>query len=137
MPEPSSNHLAAAGKFRFLTILRDGDHVAWPQGSGEPTSLTARLLSQALELPPFTVVLGMVTTETLNHPNARRLNYLCLNGAGGARVATDTSHNRVVPAHLSAMPYLIASRRLRVDVALVRVRPTSNRDVFSLGVMVD
>jgi hypothetical protein len=31
--------------FRFDTILKPGDTVAWPQGTGEPRGLTQRLVA--------------------------------------------------------------------------------------------
>ena len=65
------------------------------------------------------------------------LDFLCLNGAANARKVAALSGNRVIPAHVSALPGLILSGRIKVDVALIRVRPTHDPNVFSLGVMVD
>lgn len=126
-----------ASQFDFRNVLKKGDHVAWPQGTGEPVSLTGRLMEQGPELLPATLVVGMVTTSTLSHPNAQNFNYLALNGAGGARFAVQYSAGRVIPAHVSHLPAMIASRRIPVDIALIRVRPTGDPDVMSLGVMVD
>jgi acyl-CoA hydrolase len=123
--------------FDFASVVQRGDQVAWPQGTGEPTGLTARLMEQAAEIPRVTLVLGMVTSATLEHPNAVRFDYLCLNGAANTRIAVARSGNRVIPAHVSAIPSLINSKKLRIDVALVRVRPTADANVFSLGVMAD
>jgi acetyl-CoA hydrolase len=47
------------------------------------------------------------------------------------------SGSRVIPAHVSAIPGLLRQRRIPVDLALVRVRPTPTPGVWSLGVMVD
>jgi acetyl-CoA hydrolase len=132
---PASSPLS--NSFDFSQVLKSGDHVAWPQGTGEPTGLTARLMSQAPELPRATLVLGMVSTATLATPNLSCFDFLCINGAGNTRVAVARSGVRVIPAHISALPSLIASRRIPVDVALIRVRPTNQPDVYSLGVMVD
>ncbi len=129
--------LQPSSAFDFAAILQPGNHVAWPQGTGEPTGLTARLLNQADEIAPVTLVAGMVTTRAFDSPNLAKFNFLCLNGASGARKATALSNGHITPVHLSAIPQLILSRRIPVDVALVRVRPTDNPDIFSLGVMVD
>jgi acetyl-CoA hydrolase len=123
--------------FDFSEVLRPGDHVAWPQGTGEPTGLTARLADQAAALPQVTLVLGMVTSPTLSLPGMESFGYLCLNGAANTRKAVAWSGNRVVPAHLSAIPGLISSRHIPVDIALIRVRPTAEPGIYSLGVMVD
>lgn len=109
----------------------------WPQGTGEPMGLTQRLMDQAPELPRCTLVLGMVTSPTLGHANAATFGYLCLNGAANTRKAVAFAKGRVVPAHVSTVPALLRERRIPVDVVLVRVRPTPDRNLYSLGVVVD
>lgn len=126
-----------SGEFDFSAILRAGDHVAWPQGPGEPVGLTHRLMAQESELPRTTLVLGMVTSGSLNSPAAANFGYLCLNGAANSRKAAAYSGNRIVPAHVSAIPGLIAARRIPVDVALIRARPTDDPKTLSLGVICD
>jgi acyl-CoA hydrolase len=128
-PVPSS-------EFDFAQVLVAGDHVAWPQGTGEPTGLSARFFAQA-GLPRTTLVLGMVITSVLNRDDLDKHDFLCLNGAANTRKAAALSGDRVIPAHVSAIPGLILSRRIPVDVALIRARPTDDPEVFSLGVMVD
>ncbi|MFC7706320.1 acetyl-CoA hydrolase/transferase family protein [Plastorhodobacter daqingensis] len=130
MPPPSS-------EFDFAQVIRAGDSVIWPQGTGEPTGLSGKLIAGAAGLPPFTLVVGMVTTQTLADADGKNPSFLCLNGAGGARKAVALSGGRVVPAHVSSLPGLILSRRIPVDVVLIRVRPTANPHVLSLGVMAD
>jgi acyl-CoA hydrolase len=129
--------LPPSSGFDFASVLRPGDHVAWPQGTGEPTGLSAALLGQAAALPDITLVLGMVTSGTLDGLHGRRPRFLCLSGAANSRKAAALSGDRIVPAHVSAIPELILSRRIPVDVALIRVRPTDDPEVLSLGVMVD
>lgn len=129
--------LPESSRFDFRAVLRPGDHIAWPQGTGEPVGLTRALMDQAEALPRVTLVVGMVTSRTMSHPGAERFDYLALNGAGGARRAVALSGGRVIPGHVSQLPALIRARRIPVDVALVRVRPTDDPDMLSLGVMVD
>jgi acyl-CoA hydrolase len=129
--------LASSSEFDFDAVLRAGDHIAWPQGTGEPVGLTGRLVAQGPYLPRTTLVLGMVTTPTLDNATSDAFDFLCLNGAANTRKAAARSGNRVIPAHVSAIPGLILSRRIPVDVALIRVRPTDDPDMLSLGVMVD
>lgn len=129
--------LQQSGDFDFSAVLQAGDHVMWPQGTGEPTGLSGRLVRSAQDLPPMTLVLGMVTTPTLREIQGDSVDFLCLNGAAETRRAVAASKGRVIPAHVSAIPELIRSRRIPVDVALIRVRPFENSYMFSLGVMVD
>ena len=58
MPQPSSD-------FDFASVLREGDHVIWPQGTGEPCGLSSTLIAAAPRLPAFTLVVGMIASRTL------------------------------------------------------------------------
>jgi acetyl-CoA hydrolase len=78
-----------------------------------------------------------VTSATFDALPQDSFDYLCLNGAAQTRKLTAASSSRVIPAHLSTIPQLILDRRIPVDVALIRVRPTNDPDVFCLGVVVD
>lgn len=130
-------HHVPSSQFDFRQIIQPGDHVIWPQGTGEPTGLSAALLRQSGDIPAPTLVLGMLTTKTLDLLPQANVQLLCLNGAANTRHAVAKSRNRVIPAHLSAIPGLLNERRIPVDVALVRARPTQDPNVLSLGVMVD
>lgn len=121
----------------FIPHIEQGDHIAWPQGTGEPLGLTNRLFDQAAALPRPTLVLGLTSSATLSRREAPEFDYLCLNGASNTRRAAALSRNRIIPAHLSAIPGLIEKRIIPVDVALIRVRPTRDAGVFSLGVIAD
>ncbi len=126
-----------ASAFRFCDVLRPGDHIGWPQGTGEPCGLTRALMDQGPILEKMTLVVGMSTTSTLAHASMKCFKYLALNGAGGARHAVAESGGRVIPGHLSQLPEMFASGRIPLQVALIRVRPTDTSGVYSLGVMVD
>jgi acyl-CoA hydrolase len=129
--------LPPSSEFDFAGILRAGDHIAWPQGTGEPTGLTDRLMRQGADLPRTTIVPGMVVTRTFDAAAGGHFDFLCLNGAANTRTAAARSGNRVIPAHVSAIPELIRTGRIPVNVALIRVRPTEDPAVMSLGVMAD
>jgi acyl-CoA hydrolase len=129
--------MAASASFDFRSVLNEADAIAWPQGTGEPLGLTRRLMAQGIELPLTTLVLGMVTSTTLDHASAGKFEFRCLNGAGATRKAVALSGNRVLPVHLSSIPSLIRDGRIKVDVVLLRARPTADGKHFSLGVVVD
>lgn len=129
--------LGPSSDFDFGSCLRPSDHVAWPQGTGEPAGLTAALVRQASDLPKLALVIGMVTSRTLDDVREGDFDFLCLNGAAQSRRPAALSGNRVIPAHVSAVPDLIRSGRIPVNAVLIRVRPTDDPRVMSLGVMVD
>ncbi len=117
--------------------MRDGDVVTWLQGTGEPLGLTQRLVAQRHALPPLELFVGMLSSKTLKPEHADRFRFRGLNGAGTARTLTAANLLDIVPAHVSAVPSLLRSRAIRVDVLLLRVRPHTKPGFFTAGVMVD
>ncbi len=126
-----------SSEFDFRTALRDGDAVAWPQGTGEPRGLTQRLVVQRHELPAISLFLGMMTSNTLSPEHADRFRFRGLNGAGTSRRLTAGGLLDVIPAHVSRVPDLIRTRAIPVDVALLRVRPHARKGFFTVGVVSD
>lgn len=118
----------------FRPLLRAGDTVAWPQAIGEPLGLTSRLVAQAEELPPIRLFFGMSSSDTLRPALADRFGLLALNGAGSNRRLAGRAD--VLPVHASSLPSLLRSRRIAVDVVLIRVRPMPDGR-YSLGVIAD
>ncbi len=117
--------------------MRDGDVVTWLQGTGEPLGLTQRLVAQRHALPPLELFVGMLSSKTLKPEHADRFRFRGLNGAGAARTLTAANLLDIVPAHVSAVPSLLRSRAIRVDVLLLRLRPHTKPGFFTAGVMVD
>ena len=123
--------------FDFSPHVRDSDVVTWLQGTGEPLGLTQRLVAQRHALPPLELFVGMLSSKTLKPEHADRFRFRGLNGAGTARTLTAANLLDIVPAHVSAVPSLLRSRAIRVDVLLLRVRPHTKPGFFTAGVMVD
>ncbi len=117
--------------------MRDGDVVTWLQGTGEPLGLTQRLVAQRHALPPLELFVGMLSSKTLKPEHADRFRFRGLNGAGAARTLTAANLLDIVPAHVSAVPSLLRSRAIRVDVLLLRLRPHTRPGFYTAGVMVD
>jgi acetyl-CoA hydrolase len=121
----------------YSSHLRADDVVTWPQGTGEPLGLTGRLVEQRHALPPLELFVGMLSSRTLKPEHADRFRFRGLNGAGTARILTAANVVDIVPAYVSAVPSLIRSGAIRVDVVLLRVRPHPKPGFFSVGVMAD
>jgi acetyl-CoA hydrolase len=121
----------------FSPYVRTHDVVTWPQGTGEPLGLTRRLVEQRHDLPPLELFVGMMASETLRPEHADRFRFRGLNGAGTTRALTAANLLDIVPAYVSAVPALIRSRAIRVDVVLLRARPHPRRGFFTVGVMAD
>jgi acetyl-CoA hydrolase len=121
----------------FSRHVRADDVVTWPQGTGEPLGLTRRLVLQRHALPPLELFVGMMTSRTVRPEHADRFRFRGLNGAGTTRALTAANLLDIVPAYVSAVPALIRSRAIRVDVVLLRVRPHPKPGYFTVGVMAD
>ena len=121
----------------FREHLRAGDVIAWPQGPGEPRGLTRRLVQQRNELPPLSVLIGMTTSDTLTPEHASRFTLRGLNGAGSNRRLTAAGVLDVLPIHVSSFPRLLRAGNIRVDIALIRVRPHHARGTYTTGVIAD
>lgn len=126
-----------ASEFSFRDVLKAGDVIAWPQGSGEPLDLTRALMSQRRDLPPVTVFVGMSSSTTLRPDHADAFVFSGLNGAGTNRVLTEAGMIDIVPVSVSAIPAPFLGNSLRLDVVLIQVRPHRQSGMLSLGVVAD
>ncbi len=123
--------------FDLGTVLREGDVVAWPQGTGEPLGLTRQLTTRRHDLPRLALFIGMSTSDTLTPQHADRFVMRGLNGAGSNRRLTSAGVLDVMPVHVSQVPRLLRDGAIKVDVALIRVRPADQAGFVSVGVVAD
>lgn len=119
------------------TIVRPGDTVMWGQGTGEPRTLTEALVEQRAELGGLDVFLGATFSETLHPAHADHLTFFGIGGIGTNAALAKAGVLDVLPCHLSAIPGLIESGRLRVDVVLVQLSPAGTDGRHSLGLVGD
>jgi acyl-CoA hydrolase len=131
------NTALASSALDFSPHVRAGDVVTWPQGTGEPLGLTRRLVEQRHALPPLELFVGMMTSQTIRPEHADRFRFRALNGAGNTRQLTAANLADIVPAYVSAVPGLVRSGAIRVDVLLLRVKPHRRPGYYTVGVMAD
>jgi acyl-CoA hydrolase len=127
----------SAEAFEPADFVNPGDTVAWPQGLGEPTGLTSQLVGRRAELSRVSVLVGMSTGTTLAPEHADHLTMLGLNGAGTNRVLVSSGAMDVIPVAVSAIPRLLRTGRIKVDVVLLKVRPHTDGRHFTTGVVAD
>lgn len=121
-------------ELRLADHVRPGDVVGWPQGPGEPVALTEVLLAQAPELGRPVLFFGLSASPTLEPAVASSFELRALNGAGTNRRVSALSD--IVPSSVSAIPSLLRSGAIRLDVALVQARALPDGAV-TLGVISD
>ncbi len=129
--------MTRADAFDFAAVLRDGDVVAWPQGTGEPLALTARLVAERHALPPIGLFIGMSTSKTLSPDHVDRFTIRSLNGAGSNRALAAAGALDIIPTHVSTIPGLLRCGAIKVDVVLLRVRPHTEPGFVTTGVVAD
>jgi acetyl-CoA hydrolase len=133
LKELLGNPLALA-KLRFADHVRSGEVAGWPQGPGEPLALTEALVAQRAELKRPVLFFGLSSSATLQPEHAQHFEFRALNGAGTNRRISAFAD--IIPCHVSSVPELIRSGKLRVDVALIQVKPVPSGK-FTLGVIAD
>jgi acetyl-CoA hydrolase len=123
--------------FDLAQVLRPGAVVTWPQAAGEPLGLTAQLVVRRHELPPVGLFIGMSTSNTLLPEHADRLTMRGLNGAGTNRRIASAGVLDIIPAPVSAVPGLLRSGAIKVDVAFIRARVHPQTGYVTAGVVAD
>lgn len=120
----------------FADLIREGETVAWAEATAEPVFLTGLLSRQAPRCPPFRVFFAMMfgTAFGADHPN---VTVTAFGGGGsGKRFFTGGAGN-VIPANISNLCDLIASRRLRIDVVLVQVAGPDAAGNYNAGLGIE
>ncbi|GAC1327208.1 MAG: acetyl-CoA hydrolase/transferase C-terminal domain-containing protein [Candidatus Dormibacteria bacterium] len=118
-------------------FIRPGDTVLWGQGTGEPRSLTEALVAQRASLGGTRVFLGAAFSDTIRVEYADHLRFTGIGGMGTNAALTRAGVLDVLPCHISAIPGLIESGRIPVDVVLAQVSPAGPDGRHSLGLVGD
>ena len=116
--------------------IRPGDVVVAGQVLGEPTALIDELLAHAAGLAGITLFVGMSVTGVL----PRVPPGIGLVSSVGMAPNSDliaAGRMRLVPCHMSELPWLLTEGPLRADVALVLLSPPDSDGYCSLGVTSD
>lgn len=125
-----------SGELDLAAILSPGDHLLVGSCAGEPLTLTQMLVEQRAALPPVRVLLGFTLTDTIRPEHLAELDVTVLGGYG-RNASLVAAGSDVLPAHVSALPRLIESGRIPVDVLLVQCGPADRHGYYNLGVTTD
>lgn len=109
----------------------------WGQGTGEPRTLTEALVAQRASLGGINVFLGSAFSDTLNPEHADHLRFRGIGGIGTNAVLARAGVLDVLPSHISAIPGLIESGRIPVDVVFAQLSPLGQDGRHSLGLVGD
>ena len=120
----------------FRRLIGRGQTIGWAEATAEPLLLTQLLDAQAERCPPFRVFFPLTFSDCLaaGHPN---VTVTALGGASsGRRFFADGAHN-VVPANISAVPGLIASGRLPIDIVMLQVTGPDDAGRYNAGLGIE
>src|SRR6266508_354537 len=113
--------LSPSSPLDLRDFVRPGDTVLWGQGTGEPRPLTEAVVAQRAGLGGVNVFLGAAFSDTLQPEHADHLRFVGIGGVGTNAALARAGVLDVLPCHISAVPGLIESGRLAVDVVFVQV----------------
>lgn len=116
-----SDDTTAAASLDFTGIIRAGDVVLCGQATAEPRTLTEVLIAQKNRLPPFTMVVGPIFSDTFAPERVPGISFASYGVIGNARALARTRQLDVVPSNYSAFCADYAAGRHRADVVLVQL----------------
>jgi acyl-CoA hydrolase len=118
----------------LAAIIRDGDHIVWGQGAGEPASLVEKLLEQRHRIGHASVFLGGVRSRrTLQHEHADVFTFTGMGAIGSLRTFARDGLLRIVPCHLSQIPGYFEQGIFPADVVLVQLSEPDERGEYSFA----
>jgi acyl-CoA hydrolase len=120
----------------LAALIEPGDRVAWSCGAVEPATLLGTLDRQLDRVPRASVLLNISLERSIDAARlAARMHVAALGGAVTNRRFQDIGALDVLPASYSALPDLVASGRLGIDVVLLQL--AADGDAFNLSLTVD
>jgi acetyl-CoA hydrolase len=117
-------------------FIRPGDTVLVGQGAGEPRSLVEALIEQRHAIGPVTVFIGGTGSGLWQPEQADVLNFVGYGAIGRTAALSRAGVLDVIPAHIGALPALLTSGALPVDVVLCLVSAADDGR-HSLGLVAD
>lgn len=128
---------SAATQLDLAGLIRPGDVVSWPHGTGEPRTLTEQLVSQRRELGGVRAFFGPSYASTLRPGSIDGIECSSYCGIGANAALAESGCLEIVPLHLAAIPRLLAGGELRVDVVFLQLSPADASGRHSLGTVAD
>ena len=117
--------------------IRPGDVITWGQATAEPLALIEQLVAQRASIGKFGVFSGFPLTETLRPEHADFISFTSYGALGLNAKLQAAGVLGLIPCNYSALPLLIDSGRLAIDVVFVQISPPGPDGTHSLGVCND
>jgi acyl-CoA hydrolase len=122
----------------LAAIIRPGEHIAWGQGAGEPSSIVEKLIEQRQRIGHASIFLGGVRSgRTLRPEHTDALTFSSIGAMGNLRALASAGHLRVVPTHLSQLSGYFEQGVIRADVVFVQLSLPDASGEYSFSIAND
>jgi acyl-CoA hydrolase len=127
----------ALAELDLARYVRPGDGIVFGQGTGEPVSLTERLVSQRVAFSGAGIFFGTGLSQTFQPEHADHLRFTGIGGIGTLRRLASAGKLDPIPCHISAIADLLERGTIRSDVVLLQVSPPNEQGEYSFGLVND
>jgi acyl-CoA hydrolase len=118
----------------LASIIRDGDHIVWGSGTGEPVQLIKKFLEQRHRIGRTSVFLGGISyTETLKPEHADVVTFSGFGAMARLRGFCRAGALRVIPCHLSALCGYLESGIIGSDIVFVKLSAPDESGGYSFS----
>lgn len=117
--------------------VRPGDGIVFGQATGEPLSLTEKLVQQRAAYTGAGIFFGSGFSRTFQPEHADHLRFKGIGGMGSLRKLASAGKLDPVPCHISAIAGLLRAGIIRSDVVLLQVSPANEQGEHSFGLIND
>jgi acyl-CoA hydrolase/GNAT superfamily N-acetyltransferase len=139
-PKPSEWRERLVSTETALTRIQPGMNIFIGTGAAEPRTLVKALMaSKAYNLQDLTLIQLVSFGDAISLDALQSHKYRLRTFFSGwvASEAITAGHVDLIPARISAIPQLIASGQMAIDVAFIQITPPNSAGYCSLGVGLD
>jgi acyl-CoA hydrolase len=114
-----------ADRLDFADLIRAGDVVVCGQATAEPRTLTEAIVAQKDRLPPFSMMVGPIFTNTFAPDRTAGIGFLSYGVIGNARALAKAGRLDIITSNYSAFCADFAAGRKYADVVLIQLSSRS------------
>jgi acyl-CoA hydrolase len=118
----------------LASIIRDGDHIVWGSGTGEPVQLIRKFLEQRHRIGRTSVFLGGISyTDMLQPEHADVVTFSGFGAMARLRGFCRAGALRVIPCHLSALCGYLETGIIGSEVVFVKLSAPDDSGQYSFS----